>query len=68
MAYVNTAATNVRSDAQGFFADLAERYAKYRVYRTTLNELRGLSDRELADLALSRSMLRSIAYEAAYKA
>lgn len=39
-----------------------------RVYRNTLSELRALSDRELNDLGLNRSMLARLAYEAAYKA
>lgn len=45
---------------------LRARFAQYRVYRATLNELRELSNRELADLGLSRSMLKGIALEAAY--
>lgn len=40
--------------------------AKRKVYRTTLNELSALSNRDLADLGLSRSMIRSVALEAAY--
>ncbi|MDX8348339.1 DUF1127 domain-containing protein [Cognatiyoonia sp. IB215446] len=47
-------------------ADLAERAAKRKVYRTTLNELRGLSDRDLNDLGMSRAMVKGIALEAAY--
>jgi uncharacterized protein YjiS (DUF1127 family) len=39
-----------------------------RVYGQTLGELRGLSDRDLNDLGLSRSMIRQVAYEAAYGA
>ena len=50
----------------GFFGGLSQRYAQYRTYRSTLDELSGLSDRELADLGMSRSMLRSVAYKAAY--
>ncbi len=42
------------------------RYAQYRVYRKTLNELETLSDRELNDLGLSSLSLRDVAYEAAY--
>jgi len=42
------------------------RYARYRVYRETLNELSGLSSRDLADLGLHRSELRRVAYQAAY--
>ncbi|XDA99437.1 DUF1127 domain-containing protein [Sulfitobacter sp. LCG007] len=42
----------------------AERQARRRVFRTTLNELQALSNRELADLGLHRSELRRIALEA----
>lgn len=45
---------------------LAERRAKYKVYTTTLRELNSLSDRDLADLGLSRSMIKGLAIEAAY--
>lgn len=47
---------------------LAGRFAQYRVYRTTLNELAMLTDRDLSDLGLHRSNIREIALEAAYKA
>ncbi|MFP3383672.1 DUF1127 domain-containing protein [Tritonibacter sp. SIMBA_163] len=43
-----------------------EKFAQYRVYRETLNELNALSGRELADLGLNRSMLKRVAIEAAY--
>lgn len=49
-------------------ADVAERFAKYRLYRTTLNELASLSDRDLLDLGLHRGMIDAVAREAAYKA
>lgn len=49
-----------------FKNDFAVRQAKKRVYRETLNELEGLSGRELADLGMSRSGLKAVAYEAAY--
>jgi uncharacterized protein YjiS (DUF1127 family) len=49
-------------------ADLAERAAKYRLYRTTLNELSSLTDRDLHDLGLHRAMIADVAREAAYKA
>ena len=48
------------------FADAAERHVKRRVYKTTMNELGALSNRELADLGISRSEVRRIAWEAAY--
>ena len=50
----------------GLFGGIKRRYAQYRTYRTTLDELDSLSDRELADLGLARTMLRSVAYKAAY--
>ena len=37
----------------------------YREFRRTYDELAALSDRELADLGLNRSMLVQIAHEAA---
>jgi uncharacterized protein YjiS (DUF1127 family) len=44
----------------------AEKRAKRAMYRTTLRELNHLSGRELADLGLHRSQLKSMAFEAAY--
>ena len=51
-----------------FFATLMTRFQQYRLYRQTVNELRSLSGRELADLGLSRSVIRATAYEAVYGA
>ena len=45
---------------------LRARYAKWRLYRRTLNELAILTDRELADLGLPRTGLRGIAWQAVY--
>ena len=52
----------LRTLVQDFAAEMIRR----KIFRTTLTELRGLSDAELADLGLSRSELRSVAHEAAY--
>ncbi|WP_170409404.1 DUF1127 domain-containing protein [Ruegeria atlantica] len=41
------------------------RFTQYRVYRQTVNELSDLSNRELADLGLHRSMIRRMAQQAA---
>ncbi|WP_341365450.1 DUF1127 domain-containing protein [Yoonia sp. BS5-3] len=46
--------------------EIVEKLAKRKVYRSTVAELESLSNRELADLGLSRSMIKSIAIEAAY--
>ena len=48
------------------FRSLAQRVATYRIYRKTVNELSALSTRELNDLGISRSMIKSTALEAAY--
>ena len=69
MAYL----IDTRVNTEGLFARVAAalrglnlRHAQYRVYRRTFDELNRLSVRELDDLGLNRSMLRSIAWEAAY--
>ena len=48
-----------------YFAKAAEYQARRRVYRTTLAELRALSDRELNDIGMSRAMLKGVALDAA---
>lgn len=69
MAYVtHTATPSVRTGhgVFSFFAPLAERFAQYRLYVRTLNELSALNDATLADLGLSRSGLQRTALEAVY--
>ena len=70
MAFTTTqhAAPSLLERIATFKADMAERYSKYRVYRNTLSELQSLSMRELNDLGLSPANIKSVAYEAAYKA
>ena len=48
--------------------ELADRVAKFRLYRETLNELTSLTDRELEDLGLHRAGLADVARAAAYAA
>ncbi len=45
----------------------AARYARYRIYRASVAELRALSARDLADIGLNKSMIKSVALEAADK-
>jgi uncharacterized protein YjiS (DUF1127 family) len=45
---------------------LGRAWADYRAYRTTLAELRELSDRQLSDLGMDRHGLKRIAHEAIY--
>lgn len=49
-----------------FRAELADRFARYQLYRQTVQELAGLNDRELGDLGLTRGDIHRIAVEAAY--
>lgn len=64
---VNTSAdAGIVARVAGFATELKARFERYSVYRKTLAELQTLSNRELADLGLSRSMLRRTAFEAAY--
>ncbi|WP_299820088.1 DUF1127 domain-containing protein [uncultured Jannaschia sp.] len=53
---------NIAARLNGMRAELAKR----RVYRTTQKELSALSDRDLADLGISRASIRAISLEAAY--
>lgn len=68
MTYVTH--NDARPEAQGvvtrMIADVTARWARYSVYRKTLSELSVLSDRELSDLGIHRSMIRRMAFEAAY--
>jgi len=49
-------------------AALAAAFAQAREYRRTHDALSRLSDRELADLGMTRATLRSVAYHAVYGA
>ncbi|RVT85362.1 DUF1127 domain-containing protein [Rhodobacteraceae bacterium CCMM004] len=69
MAYASTTHRTdrgTRSRIANSFSQIGESWARYRLYRRTLSEMQDLSNRELADLGLNRSNLRSIAYHAAY--
>ena len=49
--------------ASGIVAHLRQVFTDYRLFRKTLDELQSLSDRELADLGMSRLSIRDIARE-----
>ena len=49
-----------------YFAGVRQSFADHRLYRQTLDELHGLSSRELADLGMYRGDLHRIAREAVY--
>ncbi|TXI05519.1 MAG: DUF1127 domain-containing protein [Pseudorhodobacter sp.] len=70
MAYVNS---TLRTDALSFRDMIAHPVAalqlmaqRRRVYVQTVTELQALSDRDLADLGLHRSMISAVAKDAAY--
>ncbi|AZQ66302.1 DUF1127 domain-containing protein [Silicimonas algicola] len=64
---VNHDARDLATGLPGIIGGMRRRYAQYRTYRTTLDELQSLTDRELSDLGLHRSALRGVAYKAAYE-
>lgn len=69
MAYLNETRTTWSGIADRVvhsFAEFRASRARARIYRATLSELGALTDRELADLGLSRMRITSVAYEAAY--
>ncbi len=68
MAYVNTSrAALARPSLIGDVVEaLRNAISRRKLYVRTLEELRTLSDRELADLGLSRSTIVDVAREAAY--
>ncbi len=69
MAYITDTRTSGITLAQRFTTlreNFAAARAQRKVYTTTVNELNQLSNRELADLGVSRSAIKGIAMEAAY--
>ncbi|MFP7673627.1 DUF1127 domain-containing protein [Marivita sp. S0852] len=71
MAYqsniTSTSTQGVTEQVFAYFAELRSKAARRKIYRETLSELRALSSRELDDLGLNRSMLKRVAYQAAYE-
>ncbi|WP_085307184.1 DUF1127 domain-containing protein [Planktotalea arctica] len=49
------------------WARLVETRTKRKIFNQTVRELSSLSSRELADLGLNHSMIRRVAYQAAYQ-
>lgn len=63
----NTARHPVAAGRFGtLLADLRVYLSRRSIYRQTVRELSALNGRELADLGISRGMIRSVAYEAAW--
>ncbi|MBC6437495.1 MAG: DUF1127 domain-containing protein [Rhodobacteraceae bacterium] len=69
MAYVSGARISTlsfRTRLAEIKAQFAEARRARKIYRQTLAELQGYSDRELADLGMTRSMIKAVAFDAAY--
>ena len=69
MAYVNSTRTANNGIADRFAAivkSVKDAVQRRRVYNQTARELNGLSERELSDLGIHRSLITAIATEAAY--
>lgn len=72
MAFATEHTSRANSGFSGWIVSLAsslrDRNARRRVFKQTYSELASLSTRELNDLGLSRSMIRRVAWQAAYEA
>lgn len=71
MAYISNISA-VKSGALGlrlrnWTASIGQRLADHRMYVRTFRELEALSDRDLADMGLTRASLPEIARGAVYK-
>lgn len=69
MAYMNTTRTaqaTISDRITGAFIAVKAAYQRRRIYDQTLRELRALSDRDLDDLGLHRTMISEIAHQAAF--
>lgn len=63
--YIRTADAGLLARAEMLLQSGAQALRRHRIYSRTLAELSALSDRELADLGLSRFDIRRVAREAA---
>lgn len=57
---------SIRERFETFRVNMAAAAKKRQAYRQTMDELQGLTDRDLADLGIHRSMIPAVAYDAAY--
>lgn len=69
MAYVNSSravSVSIVDRLAGAMTVIRAAIQRRRVYDQTLRELRALSNRDLADLGIHRSLIATVAKEAAY--
>lgn len=70
MAFITenrTATVSIADRFSAFASNIAEAYAQRKLYNETYRELNALSNRDLADLGIHRSMIKSIALDAVAK-
>lgn len=65
---VNTIEIDLADRISRNLSSLFDRLGRIRMARRTIRELNALTSRELDDLGLNRSMIKSVAYEAAFSA
>lgn len=63
---INLAEASLADRFIALIAGWKETYATRQIYRQTVKELNGLTDRELSDLGIGRSSIRFIARMAVY--
>lgn len=56
----------VESRMQSAMKVVVQQLMTHKAYRETYNELSKMTDRELRDIGLNRSMIHSVAYESAF--
>ena len=69
MAYMNIARSSewgIAQQIKAYFDRMSDQRRRGRVYRETVDELRAMSDRDLADIGVHRSTIEEIAMKAAF--
>lgn len=64
----NVIAYHAPAHSAGVVDRVKKLFADLRLYNATVRELSDLSDRELADLGISRTAIRDIAWQSVYAA
>ena len=59
--------TNYFTKLNTFIYGFMNAYSKWSLYRQTVSELQCLNSRELSDLGINKSMIRTVAKESVYK-
>jgi uncharacterized protein YjiS (DUF1127 family) len=68
MAHIISFPASASAQSLGLVDRVKKLFADLRLYQATVRELSALSDRELADLGISRTSIRDIARQSVYAA